>query len=81
MKTGKETRGRKKGETYSRKKPLYEVFVNESDNPEIDNFVNIGRFCSYLEIGNSLNISRNIVQNIYLGRQKKLSKKIKIKRL
>ena len=65
-------RGRRKGESYTRNKPLYKVFVMADGK----NKLFIGEFTSYNKIAVALGIKRPAVQNICLGRIKKKYKNI-----
>lgn len=72
-----ETRGRKKGQTYKRNKPLYNVYIKLKPTKRI----HIGKFSSYKAISEAIDINRDTCQNIALGRIKHKHNNIIIERI
>lgn len=70
-------RGRAKGETYTKNKPLYNLYIM-ADNK---NKISFGSFSSYEKIGEFLKLKRSTVQNIALKRIKNKYNNITIEKI
>ncbi len=69
--------GRKKGQTYTRNKPLYKLYVITHNT----NKLLIGEYSSYAKIGIELGVPRATAQNIALNRIKNKYKNVVIERI
>lgn len=66
-------RGRKAGSTYKRSKKLFSLYMNLNSNTKDDKIIwtKIGDYSNYDEIGEVINLSKHVCQNIKLNRNKK----------
>lgn len=70
-------RGRAKGETYTKNKPLYRLYIMADEK----NKLSLGEFSSYDKIATFLGLKRATVQNIALKRVKNKYSNIVIEKI